>query len=35
MGWTAENQSIFVGNNLGPTLEAKGFQDIKIMIMVN
>ena len=34
MGWNAENQSIFVGLNLGPTLEAKGFGDVKIMIMV-
>ncbi len=34
MGWNAENQSIFVGLNLGPTMEAKGFGNIKIMIMV-
>lgn len=33
MGWTSENQSIFVGLNLGPTLQAKGFGDVKIMIM--
>lgn len=33
MGWTPEDQAFFVGLNLGPTLAAKGFGDIKIMIM--
>lgn len=33
MGWDAQNQSDFVGNNLGPTLEAKGFGAVNIMIM--
>ena len=33
IGWNAENQSIFVGENLGPTMAAKGFADIKIMIV--
>ncbi len=33
MGWNAENQSIFIGLHLGPTLEAAGYGDIKIMIM--
>jgi len=33
MGWNAENQSLFIGLNLGPTLEAKGFGDIKIMTL--
>lgn len=33
MGWTPENQAFFVGLNLGPTLAAKGFSDVKIMIM--
>ena len=33
MGWDAQNQSDFVGNNLGPTLAAKGFESVKIMVM--
>ena len=33
MGWNAENQSIFVGENLGPTLEAAGYGNIQIMVM--
>jgi len=32
MGWTAETQATFVGQNLGPTMVSKGFGDIKIMI---
>nr|CAH0110339.1 unnamed protein product [Daphnia galeata] len=34
MGWTPEQQAIFIGLNLGPTLEAKGFKSTKILIMV-
>ena len=33
MGWNAEQQSIFVGTNLGPTLQSNGFGSIKIMIL--
>ena len=33
MGWTPEDQALFIGLNLGPTLQAKGFGDIKIMIL--
>ena len=33
MGWSAEEQALFVGANLGPTLVAKGFGSIKIMIL--
>lgn len=33
MGWNAENQSIFVGENLGPTLANKGYGSVKIMIV--
>ena len=33
MGWDAQTQSDFVGNNLGPTLESKGFANVNIMIM--
>lgn len=33
MGWNAENQSLFVGLNLGPTMEQAGYGNIKIMIM--
>lgn len=33
MGWTPEQQAMFVGLNLGPTLEASGFGSVKIMIM--
>jgi len=33
MGWNAENQSIFVGLNLGPTMEEAGYGNIKIIIM--
>lgn len=33
MGWTPGDQALFIGLNLGPTLKAKGFGDVKIMIM--
>ena len=33
MGWTAAEQKEFVLNNLGPTLEEKGYGDLKLMIM--
>jgi len=33
MGWNAETQAMFVGLNLGPTMEAAGYGDVKIMIM--
>ncbi|EFX65267.1 hypothetical protein DAPPUDRAFT_333354 [Daphnia pulex] len=33
MGCTAEQQSNFIGLNLGTTLETKGFASIKIMVM--
>jgi glucosylceramidase len=33
MGWTPDDQALFIGLNLGPTLQAKGFGDIKIMIL--
>ena len=33
MGWTAENQAVFIGLNLGPTLAANGFANVKILIM--
>ena len=33
MGWSAEEQALFVGVNLGPTLASNGFGDIKIMIL--
>ena len=33
MGWTAESQAFFVGLNLGPTLSANGFTEVKILIM--
>ncbi len=33
MGFTPESQATFVLNNLGPTLEQNGFNDIKIMIL--
>ena len=33
MGWTPESQADFVGLNLGPTMQAKGFGHVKIMIM--
>ena len=33
MGWNAENQSLFVGLNLGPTLQSQGLGNIKIMIL--
>ncbi len=32
MGWDAQGQRIFVGQNLGPTLEAAGYRNVKIMI---
>ena len=32
IGWNAQNQSTFVGSNLGPTMAAKGFGDVKIMV---
>jgi len=33
MGWTAETQTTFVGQNLGPSMADRGFGDVKIMIM--
>lgn len=33
MGWTPETQKTFVVDNLGPTLEANGFEDLKLMIL--
>jgi glucosylceramidase len=33
MGFTPETQAQFIIDNLGPTLENNGFQDIKIMIL--
>lgn len=33
MGFSPEEQAIFVGENLGPALEANGFGNIKIMIL--
>ena len=32
MGWTAAEQRDFVAGHLGPTLEAAGLGDVKIMI---
>lgn len=32
--YATEQQAMFVGLNLGPTLEASGFGSVKIMIMV-
>ena len=31
MGWNASSQATWIGQNLGPSLEAAGFEDIKIM----
>lgn len=33
MGWSPEEQALFVGYNLGPTMANKGFGDIKIMVV--
>lgn len=33
MGWSAEDQALFVGYHLGPTLANKGFGDVKIMVV--
>ena len=33
MGWNAQQQAVFVGNHLGPTLQSNGFGNIKIMIL--
>ncbi|KAI9560631.1 hypothetical protein GHT06_011581 [Daphnia sinensis] len=33
MGWSPEDQALFVGQNLGPTLASKGFGDVKIMVV--
>lgn len=33
MGFTPETQAQFIVDNLGPTLEANGFGDLKIMIL--
>ena len=33
MGWTAEEQALFIGLNLGPALSKKGFGGIQIMIL--
>lgn len=33
MGWSPEDQALFVGQNLGPTLANKGLGDVKIMVV--
>ncbi|XP_071535763.1 LOW QUALITY PROTEIN: lysosomal acid glucosylceramidase-like [Panulirus ornatus] len=33
MGWTAEEQRLFVAENLGPTLQAHGYAQVKLMIL--
>lgn len=33
MGWSPEDQALFVGQNLGPTLANKGFGDVNIMVV--
>ncbi|XP_065572824.1 lysosomal acid glucosylceramidase-like [Artemia franciscana] len=33
MGWTAESQRDWIADHLGPTLEAHGYSDVKLMIM--
>ena len=32
MGWNATTQRIWIVENLGPTLEASGYDDVKLMI---
>lgn len=33
MGWTAEEQRLWVASNLGPTLRDAAYDDLKLMIM--
>lgn len=33
MGWSPEDHAQFIGQNLGPTLTAKGFEGLKIMML--
>jgi glucosylceramidase len=33
MGFTPETQAQFISENLGPTLEKNGFEQVKIMIL--
>ncbi|XP_046398441.1 lysosomal acid glucosylceramidase-like [Ischnura elegans] len=33
MGWTPDEQRDWVGNNLGPTLEARGHSDVEILVV--
>ena len=33
MGWSPEEQALFVGYNLGPTMANKGLGDVKIMVL--
>ena len=33
MGWNSTSQREWIVNNLGPTLEAEGYGDVKLMIL--